>query len=624
MIKIFVLLWALVLLPLPAWATTYYIAPNNVSPAGSDANNGTAATTPKLTWSAALALLGQGDTLQLANGTYNASTGTGFPTINCATTHPNGTAMNPITVTAENERMPVLKQDGSGNALKITSCAYWVFHGLRVESADKFGVTVENSNIYALTSNHLTFTRMLVYDNNRVNNSHLLHFDDTTDSLIEESEFYKFHRHAIIFWDLSTNNTVRRVYCNSRGEADLPGSGPGNDGVTPFRSTYSPTGDLCVTNYAGSANTIENVISEGNQGVMDIQARNANTGHRLLGSISLNDGYGVIFGARGSTTALMPTNASIVDSVVLNAVFWPFFRGNKNTSIANMTVIDSGSGIVFDFESGVPGDGVYDVETENVLVVNNDNYGINTVNQDAYLHNYPNAFGNGVNFSVSGSTGSTTNSSQINPVLGTCRAWVPDDSPMKAAGLGGADIGANILYRYEDGALTETALWNTSTGEFPHGAIITGINDTASTSVYNVHERLNINYNGCAFPSGFSAEPLVPELAIDINNTLSWTGDMTAVDKIRVYFNEIEGLGQSGFTRYFAGPYDTTFFDKDGTGTWNNLDKLTDDISIYNMVAWIQAPSPTLYITICTVDTDIEDVCVNYSNEVAYAVPQEP
>jgi len=74
---------------------------------------------------------------------------------------------------------------------------------------------------------------------------------------------------------------------------------------------------------------------------------------------------------------------------------------------------------------------------------------------------------------------------------------------MKGAGKGGADIGASILYRYERGQATQTPLWDPTTGSFPCGAIVAGVNDVAGTSCRDVHERLNVNRNGCHFPSNY-------------------------------------------------------------------------------------------------------------------------
>jgi hypothetical protein len=86
--------------------------------------------------------------------------------------------------------------------------------------------------------------------------------------------------------------------------------------------------------------------------------------------------------------------------------------------------------------------------------------------------------------------------------LGTnqCIVYVPAGSNMKGAGKNGADIGANIVYRYQNGVLTNQKLWNQTTGQFPCGAIISGINDIAGTSCFDVNKRLNVGVNGCPIP----------------------------------------------------------------------------------------------------------------------------
>jgi hypothetical protein len=70
---------------------------------------------------------------------------------------------------------------------------------------------------------------------------------------------------------------------------------------------------------------------------------------------------------------------------------------------------------------------------------------------------------------------------------------------MKRAGKDGRDIGANIVYRYEDGVLTGTPLWDRDTGAFPCGAVVPGVNDGAR-ACSNLHTRLNVNTNGCRLP----------------------------------------------------------------------------------------------------------------------------
>jgi hypothetical protein len=85
---------------------------------------------------------------------------------------------------------------------------------------------------------------------------------------------------------------------------------------------------------------------------------------------------------------------------------------------------------------------------------------------------------------------------------GRCILWIPSGSNMKGAGTNGADIGATILRRYENGQLTQKPLWDPASGRFPCGAVVSGIND-GPKSCGNLHQRLNVNANGCPFPAGY-------------------------------------------------------------------------------------------------------------------------
>ena len=95
---------------------------------------------------------------------------------------------------------------------------------------------------------------------------------------------------------------------------------------------------------------------------------------------------------------------------------------------------------------------------------------------------------------------------------------------MKGAGAGGADIGANVLYRYQNGTLTNQPLWDPVTGEFPHGAIVAGVNDIAGSSLFDVHKRLNVNTNGCPFPAGY-ASSAVAQTSSSTGPVGSWNFD---------------------------------------------------------------------------------------------------
>ena len=116
--------------------------------------------------------------------------------------------------------------------------------------------------------------------------------------------------------------------------------------------------------------------------------------------------------------------------------------------------------------------------------------------------NSPNSFENRLNYNPSSDTNWVAKKT-VDPLLGACRVWIPDNSPLKRAGKNGEDIGANILYRYKNGVLTNVPLWNPTTGEFPHGALVAGLNDVAGQSLFDVHKRLNVNTNGCSFPANY-------------------------------------------------------------------------------------------------------------------------
>jgi hypothetical protein len=70
-----------------------------------------------------------------------------------------------------------------------------------------------------------------------------------------------------------------------------------------------------------------------------------------------------------------------------------------------------------------------------------------------------------------------------------------------AAGADG-DVGANVVYRYQDGVLTPQPLWDPLTGAFPCGAIVPGINDDPSQSCSGAQQRFHVGTPDCALPTG--------------------------------------------------------------------------------------------------------------------------
>ncbi len=147
------------------------------------------------------------------------------------------------------------------------------------------------------------------------------------------------------------------------------------------------------------------------------------------------------------------------------------------------------------------GDGNPTFIATNTLAANNASYGFLLANQSDWGIDHAKAIGQSRNFSPS-SGSKLSNTSSINPVLSSCKVFIPENSPLKGAGKNGENIGANVLYRYQDGVKTSTPLWS-DTGKFTCGAQVSGVNDIAGSSCFDVHIRLNVNTNDCNFPSDY-------------------------------------------------------------------------------------------------------------------------
>ena len=283
----------------------------------------------------------------------------------------------------------------------------------------------------------------------------------------------------------------------SRNHPDIAGG---------YASENTTGGEVCVSIYPGSNNIVENSISDGNQTLFDIQATSTSDGNALLGSISRNGYYGVVIKARGSTDPLMPHGTIVKNVVVINASSPGLYsRSAKGTRCDNCSFWDgSMNGLLADKDTSYPGDGNYSIFSDNSLAVNNASTGFRVTNDVAtWTIDTPNAYSNSTNYSPSSSP-NLINNSENDPQVGSCKVYIPDGSSMKNAGKNGKDIGANVLYRYENGVLTGQRLWDPGTGKFPCGAIVGGVNDIPGTSCFDVHTRLNVNTTGCPFPAVYA------------------------------------------------------------------------------------------------------------------------
>jgi hypothetical protein len=423
----------------------------------------------------------------------------------------SGTAVNPVVIEAEHERRAFLKGDGSARVLWFKNCSYYRVEGLHIESADdsRFSAAhgvVEFDGRASDPVLGIVLRRNLVARNNRYGNSHLIQLAFTRGALVEENELYDFHRLGLVLFH-SDRAVVRRNYANSRGYPDLP-----NGRVSGSRGG----GDESFSCYPCSSAIVENNISEGSGAGFTVNASAPSTTNAFLGNVSLDEAEGFRPNARGDELAKMPVGTRYQHDVVVGAKSIAIHnRASKDTELDHISLFPAGpsaQGLAANcYAPGHHGDGDYRFAFRNSVVVANPvallgvhvesspAYGKMTWSVDRVL-----AFGSRTNFSPREDDSHITNSAEKDPGFGGCRLWCPDGAACKGKASDGGDLGATVLYRYQNGKLTGEPLWDPSTGAFlGAGALVDGVNDRAGASLFDVHTRLNVNRNGCRFPDGY-------------------------------------------------------------------------------------------------------------------------
>jgi Right handed beta helix region/Protein of unknown function (DUF1565) len=489
-------------------AATYYL-----SPTGSDSAAGTQSA-PWKTFGKAFGSVRPGDAIALLDGTYTADA-SGLARFDCTNGH-NGTPTAPITLKAINPRKAFVQGSGTSEVLMLSHCSWWVIDGLRVENIDNSSNTRSNASAAKLyASNNVTLRNSIIRHPNRYgNNDGITVFGSSTYLTIEDNEVLFFHRNGIAgSCDLCNHIAVRRNYVNPQGAQGPPPffQGP-NDGIVP---------------YWWDDSIFENNIVEGAvNGFANFGVRN-----RFLGNVSTGNGNGFADSHGYNETSPTAHSDQAIwqnDAAIANRQAGMTQRSALNSTVENLTVWGgANSGFIADNGydvrrggRGCNGHGCTLQETpgitlRNSLVVNaNGGYAVANASEFAtrafsFSYGWANSKGTwraGTELRDAATT-PPDSPGDVDPQLGSCRVFIPDTSPMKRKGKDGADVGANVLYRYQDGVLTTTPLWDPTTGEFPHGAVIAGVNDVAGQNVFDVHKRLNVNANGCQLPSWYGSAP---------------------------------------------------------------------------------------------------------------------
>ena len=481
-----------------------------VSPSGSDANSGTSAASPWRTFAHAIAKLAPGDTLNLENGTYNSSN-SGFPQVDCSSGASNGTSSAPITIQAQNERQAHIQNDLTAVPVSISNCSYWNVNGLWVTGKDStYSGTAPSwyneftAQMQCVGCSHVVFYHNLVNNGDRCTNTHMMAFlDGTSNSQMIENEIYSWSRHAFVDFDdpntSTTGNEFQRNYASKRNYSQIIcnngySSSQQGDGFKNYSSSYA----------LWENNITEGPVPQGGFGGLTADSADTDTGVQFLGNISLNASA---FDQNPHTSTDVISGFNYSNNVVINSNTLGFYiRGSFLNTVDHLSVFTPSSTGCGGQCSGMAQD--------------NDGYGsitpTSTVTSSVVFSNPSSVVGfnivNGtstLNYLSSGAS-AISNDTVSNPLtaqptnIGSCYLWIPASSNLSAAGSDGTDLGATVLYEYSEGSITATPLWSAASGAFHGGAIVAGINDVAGSSLFDVQSRLNVNQNGCSYPSSYA------------------------------------------------------------------------------------------------------------------------
>jgi hypothetical protein len=208
-----ILLLLLLLLPVSAYATNYYVG-SSVAGAGtcltSAANNCLFAT--------AYALVAAGDTIYMANGTYQGTNSM----MTC--TSKNGSSGSPITVQATNTGMVEIDGERLRAPVDFNDCDWWVVQGIASHSSTGGALKIRGGS-----SNNI-FRMGVAFDGNPIDNRHVVEVSDygTSNNLIEDYTAWGTGRKT---WSITAgpdNTTLRRVY----GQWNYYGEQASNPNIT--------------------------------------------------------------------------------------------------------------------------------------------------------------------------------------------------------------------------------------------------------------------------------------------------------------------------------------------------------------------------------------------------------
>ncbi len=389
-----------------------------------------------------------GDTLLLNDGVYYSP---------LFIENKQGTATAPITIKAAHDGKAIL--DGSQITAEWTppvfignGAAYITVEGIVARNAPQSptDANVNESVVFVYgTAHDITLRRITAHDAAPGNNQVFNIAFGASNVLVEDCAGWGRGRYIFIAYQ-ARNVTFRRDWA-----------------YQAYATNFSPAPRSAFGVYDASNVTLENVI-----------------GMNTLPSQTDDNYYTAAWETSDDATNWPTNNTTILGSMFLNNCegYWVNESAGQNTQFKDdyfdipvnntcrqYTTKDYGQGLRWGSAYG--GSITNSTFTNNDLAFFRDGAGTPPISNSVFLHNnavFQNDSGHDyLDFYGNGSIGTSLDSTdrQVDPGYDTTTygrggyLYIPQNSPLKGAGQNGADIGANILYEYVNGQLTNQPLW---------------------------------------------------------------------------------------------------------------------------------------------------------------------
>ncbi len=418
-------------------AIPYYIAVT-----GSDINSGSI-TSPWATFDHAMTQIKPGDTLIIKDGTY-------YQSLNITV---SGTETNTVTIKAENDGGTIIDGEHIRKPCEIKGTDSNHIHDIIVK-----GINCKNSKgkVFIISlADRISIKRVSAY-NAGVGNNHQFLVYRGNNVLLEDTVASGSGRALYDIYE-SQNTTLRR--CWGRWVTHSGGGGPnaiiqlyGSDDsiVENCIGTKDPTSSHQVSGIKVWAHTYNDTADRnkfyGNivyglsfWGYLVSSAKHRIEGNKFINNISINNSYGF------------------------------FQRADADLVIKNMTIVGTRPGSSFAVQevSTQPKDSDFEVKGDlRSSIILSGGIGLYirlSPNFISFTNEYNDLYGLSTSYANAASQG--TGEISVDPSFDISKygkgsyLFIPNISPVKTAGENGNQMGAEVLYRYKDGVLTDIPLW---------------------------------------------------------------------------------------------------------------------------------------------------------------------